>query len=112
MFNLISQKIESYPTEVILRNHKYLVAIQAKASGLAKIRLNDEYYLLAMNDRKIVKLFMIDDELSLDMTPILIKKYPDYFVLAYKDFILHSDAQGQIEFLQGQQEDLYQFKLA
>ena len=46
------------------------------------------------------------------MTPILIKKYPDYFVLAYKDFILHSDAQGQIEFLQGQQEDLYQFKLA
>ncbi len=112
VFNLISQKIESYPTEVILRNHKYLVAIQAKASGLAKIRLNDDCYLLAMNDRKIVKLFMIDDELSLDMTPILIKKYPDYFVLAYKDFILHSDAQGQIEFLQGQQEDLYQFKLA
>lgn len=48
---MISQKIESYAASAIALNHKFLIPIFAKGSALVQITLNDERYVVAMNDR-------------------------------------------------------------
>lgn len=110
VFNLISHKIESYLPEAIQLNNKYLISISAKNSGLAKIVINNEHYLIAMNDRRVMKLFKEEDALTSDMSPILIKKYTDYFVLSYKQLNLTSDEQGMCIFVETSNQDSEKFK--
>lgn len=110
VFNLISHKIESYLPEAIQLNNKYLISISAKNSGLAKIVINNEHYLIAMNDRRVMKLFKEEDALTSDMSPILIKKYTDYFILSYKQLNLTSDEQGMCIFVETSNQDSEKFK--
>lgn len=73
VFNVISQKIESYAASAVALNHKFLIPIYAKGNGLVQIWLNDQRYIVAMNDRQVMKLFQEQDELSAGMHPIVIK---------------------------------------
>ncbi len=78
VFNLINLKLESYAVDVLLANTSYLIPIVAEQTGVAHIELNNEIYLLGMNDRKIIKLFKQGDALSSDMSPFVIKQYSDF----------------------------------
>lgn len=109
VFNLISHKIECYPQEAVLRNNKYLIAVEAKMSGLVKIEINGERYLVVMNDRRVTKLFKEHETLTPDMSPIVIKKYPDYYVLSYKNLNLSSDEHGLCSFVEGSVNDEAKF---
>lgn len=94
VFNVITQKLESYAPNAIALNHKFLIPIYAKNSGLVHIYLNDERYIVAMNDRHVMKLFKEHEDLSLGMHPLVIKKYSDYLVISYKNLNLSSDEFG------------------
>ena len=109
VFNLISHKIECYPQEAVLRNNKYLIAVEAKMTGLVKIEINGERYLVVMNDRRVTKLFKEHETLTPDMSPIVIKKYPDYYVLSYKNLNLSSDEHGLCSFIEGSVNDEEKF---
>lgn len=98
VFNLINSKFESYTVDTLLVNKSYLVPIVAEQTGVVHIELNNEVYLLAMNDRKIIKLFKSEEPLTSDMSPFLIKKYSDCFAISYKQLNLSCDEQGLCEF--------------
>lgn len=110
VFNLISHKLESYLADAVQLNNKYLIGIHAKSSGIVKIVINAERYIVAMNDRRVMKLFKDEDALTTDMSPILIKKYADYFVLSYKQLSLNSDEHGICTFTENSIQDAEKFK--
>ncbi len=86
VFNIISQKIESYAAHAIALNHKFLIPIYAKGSGLVQIYLNDERYLISMNDRHVDETMQgTRCACCRACHPLILKKYSDYFVLSYKD---------------------------
>ena len=99
VFNVISQKIESYAASAIALNHKFLIPIFAKGSALVQITLNDERYVVAMNDRHIMKLFKEHEPLSAGMHPIVMKKYSDFYVLSYKHLNLNNNEYGSHDFI-------------
>ncbi|WP_227062627.1 hypothetical protein [Acinetobacter pittii] len=101
VFNLINSKFESYTVDTLLANKSYLVPIVAEQTGVVHIELNNEVYLLAMNDRKIIKLFKSEEPLTSDMSPFLIKKYSDCFAISYKQLNLSCDEQGLCKFTEG-----------
>lgn len=101
VFNLINSKFESYTVDTLLANKSYLVPIVAEQTGVVHIELNNEVYLLAMNDRKIIKLFKSEEPLTSDMSPFVIKKYSDCFAISYKQLNLSFDEQGLCEFTEG-----------
>lgn len=101
VFNLINSKFESYTVDTLLANKSYLVPIVAEQTGVVRIELNNEIYLLAMNDRKIIKLFKSEEPLTSDMSPFVIKKYSDSFAISYKQLNLSCDEQGLCEFTVG-----------
>ncbi|ANF80927.1 hypothetical protein A3K93_01145 [Acinetobacter sp. NCu2D-2] len=98
VFNVISQKLESYADGAIALNHKFLIPIYAKGNGLLSIMLNDERYLVVMNDRHIMKLLKENDALSVGMHPILMKRYADYYMFSYKELNLITDEFGAASF--------------
>jgi hypothetical protein len=98
VFNIISQNIESYTFDAIDLNHKFLIPIYAQHNALVRILVNDEPYLITMNDRHIMKLCKVQDPLGVGMHPLILKKYSDYYVLSYKDLNLSSNAFGATEF--------------
>ncbi len=100
VFNVISQKIESYAASAIALNHKFLIPIFAKGSALVQITLNDERYVVAMNDRHIMKLFKEHEPLSAGMHPIVMKKYSDFYVLSYKHLNLNNNEYGSHDFIE------------
>ena len=100
VFNVISQKIESYATSAIALNHKFLIPIFAKDSSLLYIHLNDERYLVAMNDRHVMKLFKEQQPLNAGMHPIVIKKYSDFYLLSYKHLNLSNNEYGSHDFIE------------
>ena len=100
VFNVISQKIESYASNAIALNHKFLIPIYVKGTGLVQIQLNDERYIVAMNDRSVMKLFKEQEALGVGMHPLIVKKYDDYFVVSYKHLNLDSDEFGGNEFIE------------
>ena len=100
VFNVISQKIESYAAGAIALNHKFLIPIYAKGNGLVHIHVNDKRYLLVMNDRQVMKMIQEQDELALGMHPILMKKYADYYQMSYKQFNLSTDEYGLSSFVE------------
>lgn len=101
VFNLINSKFESYTVDTLLANKSYLVPIVVEQTGVVHIELNNEVYLLAMNDRKIIKLFKSEEPLTSDMSPFVIKKYSDCFAISYKQLNLSFDEQGLCEFTEG-----------
>lgn len=100
VFNVISQKIESYAAGAIALNHKFLIPIFAKGSGLVQISLNDERYVVAMNDRHVMKLFKEQEPLTTGMHPIVIKKYSDFYLLSYKHLNLSNNEYGSHDFIE------------
>ena len=100
VFNVISQKIESYAASAIALNHKFLIPIFAKGSALVQITLNDERYVVAMNDRHIMKLFKENESLTAGMHPIVMKKYSDFYVLSYKHLNLNNNEYGSHDFIE------------
>ncbi|WP_336011458.1 hypothetical protein [Acinetobacter calcoaceticus] len=101
VFNLINSKFESYALDVLLANKSYLIPIVAEHTGVVHIELNNETYLLGMNDRKIIKLFKREEPLTSDMSPFVIKKYSDFFAISYKQLNLSCDEHGMCEFIEG-----------
>ncbi|WP_313583735.1 hypothetical protein [Acinetobacter variabilis] len=99
VFNVISNKIESYTGDAIALNHKFLIPIYAKGNGLLTINLNDERYLVVMNDRHIMKLVKEQDELNVGMHPIIMKCYADFYMFSYKHLNLHTDEYGASGFV-------------
>ena len=100
VFNAISQNIESYTFDAINLNHKFLIPIYAQHNALVRILVNDEVYLITMNDRHVMKLCKVQDPLGVGMHPLMLKKYSDYYVISYKDLNLHSNEFGATEFSQ------------
>ncbi|WP_296282002.1 hypothetical protein [uncultured Acinetobacter sp.] len=98
VFNVITQKLESYDQQVIDVNGKYIIPLHVENSGLAQVEIKKQTYLICMNDRRVTKLFKQDDALSLDMNPIVIRKCADFYVLSYKDLYMSCDVQGQVSF--------------
>ncbi len=98
VFNVISQKIESYAAGAIALNHKFLIPIYAKGNALVQISWNDQPYMIVMNDRQMMKLVLLQDELSLGMHPLMMKKYAGYYVLSYKNLNLSTDELGAAHF--------------
>ncbi|WP_335974959.1 hypothetical protein [Acinetobacter calcoaceticus] len=101
VFNLINSKFESYTLDVLLANKSYLIPIMAEHTGVVHIELNNETYLLGMNDRKVIKLFKREEPLTSDMSPFVIKKYSDFFAISYKQLNLSCDEHGMCEFIEG-----------
>lgn len=101
VFNLINSKFESYALDILLANKSYLIPIVAEHTGVVHIELNNETYLLGMNDRKIIKLFKREEPLTSDMSPFVIKKYSDFFAISYKQLNLSCDEYGMCEFIEG-----------
>ena len=96
VFNVITQKLESYEQQVIDVNGKYIIPLHVENNALAQVEIKKQTYLICMNDRRVTKLFKPDDALSLDMNPIVIKKTAEFYVLSYKNFYLSCDIQGQV----------------
>lgn len=98
VFNLISSKIESYTQDAIYLNDKYLIPLLAQSSGLVKVEINRERYLIAMNDRRVMKLVKEDDALSADLSPLVLRKHDGYYVISYKGLNLTTDEHGVCTF--------------
>ncbi|MFW1857013.1 hypothetical protein [Acinetobacter defluvii] len=98
VFNVITQKLESYSQQVIDVNGKYIIPLNVEHSGLVEIEVKKQTYLICMNDRRVTKLFKRDDALSMDMNPIVIKKCTDFYVLSYKNLYMRCDALGNCYF--------------
>lgn len=111
VFNLINLKLETYAVDVVLANPSHLVPIVAEHTGVVQIELNNELYLLGMNDRKIIKLFKQGDALTSDMSPFVIKQYSDFFALSYKQLNLNCDEQGVCDYVESSIQPSQQFVL-
>lgn len=99
VYNVISQKIEGYSADIIALNHKFLIPLGKKNHALLSIHLNGENFLLMMNDRHIIKLYREDEDLSLGMHPLILKKYSDFYQISYKDLNLTTDEFGATYFM-------------
>ncbi|MBU3846266.1 MAG: hypothetical protein H9855_04730 [Candidatus Acinetobacter avistercoris] len=98
VFNVITQKLESYDQHVIDVNGKYIIPLHVENSGLAEIEIKKQTYLICMNDRRVTKLIKHDEALSSDMSPLVIKKGTDFFSIAYKNQYIHCDELGNCLF--------------
>ena len=98
VFNVITQKIESYDQQVIDVNGKYIIPLHVENTGLATLEVKKQDYLICMNDRRVTKLFKLDDELSSDMQPLVVKKGSGFYSLSYKALYMRSDEAGNCIF--------------
>ncbi len=112
VFNVITQKLESYDQQVIDVNGKYIIPLHVEDSGLAQVEIKKQTYLICMNDRRVTKLFKQDDTLSLDMNPIVIRKCPNFYVLSYKNLYMSCDIQGQVSFDDESLNEFCHFKIS
>lgn len=98
VFNVITQKLESYDQQVIDVNGKYIIPLCVEQTGVARVEVKKQTYLICMNDRRVTKLFKEEDELSSDMHPLVIKKGSGFYSLSYKNLYMHSDELGNCLF--------------
>lgn len=112
VFNVITQKLESYDQQVIDVNGKYIIPLHVENNSLAQVEIKKQTYLICMNDRRVTKLFKQDEALSLDMNPIVIKKTTDFYVLTYKNFYMSCDIQGLVSFDDESLNEFCHFKVA
>ncbi|MCU4579727.1 hypothetical protein KTJ32_01770 [Acinetobacter gyllenbergii] len=111
VFNLASLKLECYSTEIIAANSAYLLPLNLTANSLVKLRLNDEYYFLTMNDRGIHKLVKEGEPFALDQSPLVFKHYADFYSLSYKQLSLCCDAQGLTHFIENNADEQTKLQL-
>ncbi|ENX56580.1 MULTISPECIES: hypothetical protein [Acinetobacter] len=111
VFNLASLKLESYNAEIIVANPTYLLPLNLTANSLVKLRLNDEYYLLSMNDRGIHKLVKEGEPFALDQSPLVFKHYADFYSLSYKQLTLSCDASGFTQFVENNADEQTKLQL-
>ncbi|ENV10366.1 hypothetical protein F966_01545 [Acinetobacter higginsii] len=111
VFNLASLKLESYNAEIIAANPAYLLPLHLTANSLVKLRLNDEYYLLSMNDRGIHKLVKEGEPFALDQSPLVFKHYADFYHLSYKQLTLSCDASGFTQFIENNADEQTRLQL-
>ena len=109
VFNVITQKLESYDQQIIDINGKYIIPLHVENSALAQVEIKKQTYLICMNDRRVTKLFKKDDALSLDMHPIVIKQCADFYVLSYKNLYMACDVQGICSFESDTLQETSQF---
>ena len=100
VFNVISQKIESYTEQALALNQQYLIPIVAQGNSVVQLHWQNEQYVVAMNDRQMVKLFQQQEPLAVGTHPIVIKKYSDFYMLSYKQFNLNQNEQGDVDFIE------------
>ena len=98
VFNVITQKLESYDQQVIDVNGKYIIPLHVEHTALATVVVKKQTYLICMNDRRVTKLFKQDDALSSDMQPLVIKKGSDFYSIGYKNLYMHCDESGNCIF--------------
>lgn len=98
VFNVITQKLESYEQHVIDINGKYIIPLHVESTGLAQIEIKKQHYLICMNDRRVTKLIKMDDALSADMSPLIVKKGEGFFSISYKHLYMHCDELGNCIF--------------
>ena len=98
VFNVITQKLESYEQQVIDVNGKYIIPLHVEDTGLAQIEIKKQHYLICMNDRRVTKLIRKEDSLSADMNPLIVKKGEGYYSISYKQCYMHCDEQGNCVF--------------
>ncbi|MCH7314104.1 hypothetical protein [Acinetobacter sp. ANC 3882] len=111
VFNLASLKLESYTAEIIAANQAYLLPLNLTANALVKLRLNDEYYFLTMNDRGIHKLVKDGEPFALDQSPLVFKHYADFYSLSYKQLTLSCDASGFTQFIENNADEQTKLQL-
>lgn len=111
VFNLASLKLECYSAEIIAANPTYLLPLNLTANSLVKLRLNDEYYLLSMNDRGIHKLVKEGEAFALDQSPLVFKHYADFYSLSYKQLTLSCDPQGLTQFIENNADEQTKLQL-
>lgn len=111
VFNLASLKLECYNAEIIAANPTYLLPLNLTANSLVKLRLNDEYYLLSMNDRGIHKLVKEGEPFALDQSPLVFKHYADFYHLSYKQLTLSCDPQGLTQFIENNADEQTRLQL-
>lgn len=111
VFNLASLKLECYSAEIIVANPAYLLPLNLTANSLVKLRLNDEYYLLSMNDRGIHKLVKEGEPFALDQSPLVFKHYADFYSLSYKQLALSCDASGFTQFIENNADEQTKLQL-
>ncbi|WP_433847601.1 hypothetical protein [Acinetobacter proteolyticus] len=111
VFNLASLKLECYSAEIIAANPTYLLPLNLTANSLVKLRLNDEYYLLSMNDRGIHKLVKEGEPFALDQSPLVFKHYADFYSLSYKQLTLSCDPQGLTQFIENNADEQTKLQL-
>jgi len=111
VFNVITQKLESYEQQVIDVNGKYIIPLNVENNDLAQVEIKKQTYLICMNDRRVTKLFKQDEALSLDMNPIVIKKTPDFYILSYKNLYMSCNIQGQVSFDDESLNEFCHFKI-
>ena len=98
VFNVITQKLESYEQQVIDVNGKYIIPLHVEDTSLAQIEIKKQHYLICMNDRRVTKLIRMQDALSADMHPLIVKKGEGYFSISYKQWYMRCDEQGNCIF--------------
>ncbi|ENX60314.1 MULTISPECIES: hypothetical protein [Acinetobacter] len=111
VFNLASLKLECYSADIIAANSAYLLPLNLTANSLVKLRLNDEYYLLSMNDRGIHKLVKEGEPFALDQSPLVFKHYADFYSLSYKQLTLSCDASGFTQFIENNADEQTKLQL-
>lgn len=100
VFNVISQKVESYAPGAIGLNHKFLIPIYAKGNSLAEILWNNQAFIVVMNDRQVMKLIHAEDALPAGTQPLMLRKHADYYAIGYKSLHLSTDELGAASFIE------------
>lgn len=99
VFNVISKKIESYSDSAIQRNSQFLLPLEAKGNRLVSVELNDQSYLIVMNDRQVMQLLDEDEPLDAGIHPLLLRKYVGYYLITYQQLYLSADVSGECQFI-------------
>lgn len=94
VFNLISQKLESYDLDVVLAYPQYLLPVHAVDQQAIQVELNHEHYVFAMNDRKVIKLVKMAESYSSDIHHLIAHQQDSGFSIYYKDEFLACDIEG------------------
>lgn len=98
VFNVISQKVESYAPGAIALNHKFLIPLYAQGNSLAEIIWNNQAFIVVMNDRQVMKLIHADDALPAGTQPLMLRKHADFYAIGYKSLHLCTDEFGAAVF--------------
>ncbi|ENW97648.1 hypothetical protein F903_00164 [Acinetobacter sp. NIPH 298] len=105
VFNVVTLKLESYAADIIAANHQYLLPLKVQPNALVELDLNNERYLLTMNDRGIHKLIPVGEPLPLDQSPLVFKQYADFCSVSYKQLTLCCGAEGLSHFIENNADE-------